>query len=97
MRGRVEGEDAGYYGVYFDESIRSVLRYLTPIMDEREAALARAMEEALDRIDRGDYGICVDCQRPIEIERLEVVPWAIRCAADQEAFEKQRQMLPPTL
>jgi RNA polymerase-binding transcription factor DksA len=80
-----------------DESVRSVVRDLVNSMDERDAALAQAMEAALERIDRGGYGICVVCQRPIELERLELLPWAIRCADDQEAFERQMQLRPPKL
>lgn len=42
---------------------------------EREFA---AVEVALERLERGTYGTCVECGRPIEPERLEVRPQAIR-------------------
>ena len=33
------------------------------------------------------YGICIDCGEEIPAERLEAVPEAIRCIADQNRYE----------
>jgi DnaK suppressor protein len=54
---------------------------------EGEAARAQRIEEALARMKTGDFGRCLDCDVEIERERLEAVPWALRCAECQEAFE----------
>ncbi len=66
------------------------------MMAEYQQTMLRTLEEelhevrlALERIMEGRYGICVDCGRPIERERLEAVPWAARCIADQGRFEKE--------
>jgi DnaK suppressor protein len=80
-----------------DEATRLDLENSRLRMDERSAALAQAIDLAIGRITRGDYGICVECERPIERERLELVPWTLRCAADQEALESERHAHPPTL
>lgn len=40
----------------------------------------RQIEAALARLDRGEYGICAVCGEPIEPERLELIPEAVRCA-----------------
>ncbi|MDW8059958.1 MAG: TraR/DksA C4-type zinc finger protein [Thermomicrobium sp.] len=65
-------------------------------MAEFDQTILRTLEEelheiqlALDRIEHGTYGLCVDCGRPIERERLEAIPWAARCIADQERFERE--------
>jgi DnaK suppressor protein len=42
------------------------------------------VQEALQRIEDGTYGKCAACGRPIEAARLEAVPWARYCLADQE-------------
>ncbi len=34
---------------------------------------------ALDRMERGDYGLCKECGEDIRIERLEAVPYAEFC------------------
>lgn len=39
----------------------------------------RMIEAALRRIDRDEYGICVDCGDPISDERLDVVPQTPKC------------------
>ncbi len=48
----------------------------------------REVEDALERIDNGTYGICVDTGQPIEIERLRANPTALRTAKAQEIYEK---------
>ncbi len=40
----------------------------------------RMIRAALDRIDQGEYGYCVECGEPISEERLEIVPHAAKCA-----------------
>jgi DnaK suppressor protein len=49
------------------------------------------IDNALRRIEEGSYGICIDCGRPIEQARLEAVPWARYCIADQERHENTQE------
>lgn len=37
------------------------------------------IDEALQRMDAGNYGICVDCGEQIPAARLEVRPLSVRC------------------
>lgn len=46
------------------------------------------VQQALDRLDDGSYGECIDCDEPIPEARLEVEPWAARCVGCQEAWER---------
>jgi DnaK suppressor protein len=46
-----------------------------------------AVRDALQRLDNGSYGICIDCGRPVEEARLEAVPWTPYCKADQEKHD----------
>ena len=46
---------------------------------QRRAAMLRNIEAALNRIDEGDYGLCRDCDEPINPKRLEFDPTALRC------------------
>jgi RNA polymerase-binding protein DksA len=39
----------------------------------------RDVERALSKIDAGTYGICERCGKPIGIERLDALPWAVLC------------------
>jgi DnaK suppressor protein len=45
----------------------------------------RLVEEALDRLDTGDYGVCLECDEPIAEKRLRALPWARYCVACQES------------
>ena len=42
--------------------------------------------DALDRMDREDYGVCVNCGDPISDRRLRAIPWALHCIACQESL-----------
>jgi DnaK suppressor protein len=50
--------------------------------DRRTEALA-----ALERLDSGTYGTCIDCNAKIVEDRLAFRPEAARCLSCQEAFE----------
>lgn len=43
---------------------------------------------ALERLDSGDYGICVECGEPIPAKRLQAIPWASHCCACQDRIKQ---------
>src|SRR5689334_23685962 len=51
----------------------------------------RLIEEALDRIEAGDYGICLGCEEPIPAKRLQAVPWAKFCVQCQQSQSSMRE------
>ena len=55
----------------------------------------RLVEEALDRVQSGDFGVCLACEQPIPSKRLQALPWARYCVPCQEeigtAQEEYRQ------
>lgn len=48
----------------------------------------RAIDDALLAIKEKTYGICSMCGKPIPRDRLEAAPFAIRCVACKEIWEK---------
>jgi RNA polymerase-binding protein DksA len=48
------------------------------VLDRLEEQLLD-IDRALERIDEGTYGICTNCGKPIQAERLEALPWAELC------------------
>ncbi len=48
------------------------------IMDESKLRLTR-LTNALLRIDKPMFGICIECEEPIEIERMHIRPESVRC------------------
>jgi DnaK suppressor protein len=60
---------------------------LLAALDEQERREAEEINAALERLAAGVYGICEACGQPIDVERLEALPSARRCAACQEREE----------
>jgi RNA polymerase-binding protein DksA len=56
---------------------------------DRDAAEIEAIDAALERLDHGTYGRCVECGASIAPARLTGTPEAARCVACQEHTEKQ--------
>lgn len=46
---------------------------------ESEHKQLRDVDEALARIESGDYGVCENCGEPIDGKRLEAIPEATLC------------------
>lgn len=59
-----------------DEAKRTIL--------EQERSM---VEQALQGLEQGKYGLCVDCGKEIPAGRLEVHPESIRCVDDQRRYE----------
>jgi DnaK suppressor protein len=47
------------------------------------------IEAAFERLERGEYGTCQACGRPIGDERLEAMPAARFCIEDQAKAERE--------
>jgi DnaK suppressor protein len=58
-------------------------------LDERELAEVAELDAALQRLQAGTYGQCVDCSEPIALPRLQATPQAARCLACQTQKEHQ--------
>ncbi len=60
---------------------------------DRERKLLAKIEEAIGRLDEGEYGICDGCGEDIGIKRLEARPvttFCIDCKTLQETKEKSQ-------
>jgi len=61
---------------------------------EREQKLLKKIDDALERINNGTFGICESCGEEISLKRLEARPvttLCIDCKTRQEADEKIRE------
>jgi DnaK suppressor protein len=57
----------------------------------------KLIDEALARLERGDFGMCEHCGEALPRKRLSVIPWAAFCVACQEGFDRERTLAEPTL
>jgi len=56
------------------------------LVDQRSRQVAQ-IDAALERLSRGQYGICLDCNEFIGLPRLRALPFAQRCRACQTDVE----------
>lgn len=58
------------------------------LLGTEEEVLAQ-VNEALDRIERGTFGRCLECGKPIPKDRLRVLPYARHCVACARRHESE--------
>ncbi|MFM7143228.1 MAG: TraR/DksA family transcriptional regulator [Alphaproteobacteria bacterium] len=81
-----EGMDA--YDLASEERDRDI----SLILSDRDRLKLQAIDDALERIKAGSYGICEVCELDIAEERLKALPFTrlcISCQSDQEREAKQ--------
>jgi len=59
-----------------------------------ELAELQNIDDALARVEAGDYGLCAGCGARIGVRRLRAQPAAKMCLPCQEKFEQHRQVPP---
>ncbi|HMK43752.1 MAG TPA: RNA polymerase-binding protein DksA [Dissulfurispiraceae bacterium] len=77
-----------------DQASAEIDRNFTLRLRDRERKLLKKIEETIENIDRGEYGICETCGCEITIKRLEARPvtsMCVDCKTEQEEEEKLRE------
>lgn len=67
-------------------------REISFILSDREREKLQAVEEALERIEEGTYGICESCDSEIAAGRLEALPFTRVCVSCQSEREKEAKL-----
>jgi DnaK suppressor protein len=71
-----------------DNSMVEQERELNLLLQDREKQHLEAIEEALQRIETGEYGFCDECGDQIDQKRLMVIPLAQLCITCQQNEER---------
>jgi DnaK suppressor protein len=58
-------------------------------LNSMDYAQLRLIQEALDRLKSGDYGICLACDEAIAPKRLRAISWARYCVKCQDTAGRQ--------
>jgi len=61
----------------------------------RRAEMLAQIDLALKKMEEGTYGRCEVCEGAITPARLRAHPFAVRCTACQEAWERERERQAP--
>lgn len=59
---------------------------------DRERQLMGKINEALQRMDEGSFGICEECEEPIEPKRLQARPVSTLCISCKEMQERREKV-----
>ena len=104
VQGKMRGvREEGSWGGKLNEVLDAVESAEADIQEDLEFALVQMKSEtlnkindALARLEQGDYGNCFDCGAEIAEKRLRALPFAVRCKDCEEAREvaeqRERQM-----
>ena len=85
------GDLSGYSYHMADQGSDSIERDRTFISIQNDSHSLRAIDEALEKIKTGIYGLCEICGEMINTERLKFIPEASLCLACKEKEEGRRE------
>ncbi|UCE23818.1 MAG: TraR/DksA C4-type zinc finger protein [Candidatus Zixiibacteriota bacterium] len=85
------GDLSSYSYHMADQGTDAMERELTFMLSSKSGRFLYHIDEALRRIDRGDYGKCVTCGKQIGIDRLKAVPHARLCIDCKSAEEDKKR------
>jgi DnaK suppressor protein len=99
VQGKMRGvREEGTWGGKLNEVLDAVESAEADIQEDLEFALVQMKSEtlnkindALARLEQGDYGYCFDCGDEIAEKRLRALPFAVRCKDCEEARETAEQ------
>jgi DnaK suppressor protein len=99
VKGKMRGvREEGTWGGKLNEVLDAVESSEADIQEDIEFALIQMKSEtlnkindALRRLEQGDYGNCFECGEEIAEKRLRALPFAVRCKDCEEARETAEQ------
>ena len=87
LRSGQESSDDGTEDIV-DRANNAYNREFLFALSDTERQILLQIEEALERMETGAYGTCVNCGTEIGKQRLEALPWARHCIDCQERQEQ---------
>ena len=99
VQGKMRGvREEGSWGGKLNEVLDAVESAEADIQEDLEFALVQMKSETLNkvndaliRLEQGNYGNCFDCGEEIAEKRLRALPFAVRCKDCEEARETAEQ------
>ena len=83
--GRESSDDRSAYSLHMaDRGTDAMEREKSQLLAQRSGDYVEYVEEALERIDNGTFGVCRSCGGDIGRPRLEAVPTATQCVSCKE-------------
>jgi DnaK suppressor protein len=67
-----------------DRAVETEYREVIAELAEVESRELKQIDEALQRLTKGEYGVCVECEKNIPMARLQALPYATKCIHCQQ-------------
>jgi DnaK suppressor protein len=77
-----------------DISVETYTKDLRMNLGEQEWQKLKLVEAAIENIENNCYGICEECEEPIPVARLEVIPFATHCVKCLSKLEEEKRKAP---
>ena len=71
-----------------DLAVRNYSKNVMLSVSENETKQLTMINDALDRIEDDEYGICQNCEKKVNPKRLNALPWAMYCIECQALQEQ---------
>lgn len=75
-----------------DLAVSELSLSLTLRLQERQTQLLQKIDRALGKIEEGSFGLCEQCEEPLNINRLKARPVANLCIACKEEQESKERV-----
>ncbi len=72
-----------------DQSALNLESYLSVSFARRYSSMLRQIDQALARVDEGNYGICEECGEEIDKKRLKILSFTPYCVQCQKRIEDE--------
>ncbi len=71
-----------------DLAVKNYSKNVMLSVSENESKQLVLINEALERLEDDEYGLCQNCEEEVNPKRLNAIPWARYCLNCQELQEK---------
>jgi DnaK suppressor protein len=75
-----------------DKSVDELLKHVNAKILGNKSEILDEIDEALNKLEEGTYGICEECGTEIPLGRLKAVPSATLCVDCQEGIDKKNKV-----
>ena len=92
-----ERREGSPFGKREEEATESMELEKRLAVEQRLKALLTEVDQALQKLDNGSYGVCEMCHKPIDPARMEALPQAILCMSCRQKMKKCQNTISPWL
>ena len=71
-----------------DLAVRNYSKNVQLALSENESRQLELIDQALERLEEEEYGLCQNCEKEIHPKRLAAIPWARYCLDCQQLREQ---------